>query len=781
MPVLLPPVHELDAEPALRFGDRELSYRELRDAAAAVAESLRGVAAPPSGRSPRSRPRRRRRRPDRRVELVPLNPKLGDSASSPTSSATRGRRSCSALPTARSTPPRRRRSRRSTSTPRAARCPPTRPRRRRHGARHLHVGHDRRAPRARCMPRRAIARTSTRSPTPGSGRARTARARPAALPRARPRARQLGPLRRGGALRHLGRFYAATRSRGAERRRRRCSSACRRCTTGSRREAERDAAIAAAACAARGCSSPAPRRCRRRPSPHRAADRPAASSSATAHRDADEHARCARTAPRRPGYVGVAARRASSCASSTTTAATLERPTTRRSARSRCAARTSSPATSTAPTRPPRRCATAGSSPATSRRATPDGYVRIVGRRSTDLIKTGGYKVGAGEIEVALLEHPAVREAAVTGGPTRTSASGSSPGSSRRTTPHPARGADRPRGQQLAPHKRPREVRFLDELPRNAMGKVVKQRLARHDRRRGAARHRAPRRGGRRPAHRAPRAPRRAVAEILEALRAAFAAAPADCLVVTGTVRSSPPATTSAASATPSTPTARRGDRAGDGRGARRAARVPGAGPRCAERPGAGRRAGARAGLRCPLCGPRRLSRGARGEARARLLAGRPGAHPGRTASIPRPSSCSSWAPRRSERAYALGVVTEIVAPEELAATVLGAAQEVLAQGPALGAANARSLRELRAGASEPSAPSSPRPAARGWLGGVRRGRRRLPRTTCARLALSSASQRRDEPGVQLGRVDRAPPSRPGRRAGPRRRRPSAPHRRDAP
>ena len=30
---------------------------------------------------------------------------------------------------------------------------------------------------------------------------------------------------------------------------------------------------------------------------------------------------------------------------------------------------------------------------------------------------------------------------------------------------------------ELAPHKRPREVRFLDALPRNAMGKVVKQRL----------------------------------------------------------------------------------------------------------------------------------------------------------------------------------------------------------------------------------------------------------------------------------------------------------------
>jgi acyl-coenzyme A synthetase/AMP-(fatty) acid ligase len=30
---------------------------------------------------------------------------------------------------------------------------------------------------------------------------------------------------------------------------------------------------------------------------------------------------------------------------------------------------------------------------------------------------------------------------------------------------------------QLAPHKRPREVRFVDSLPRNAMGKVMKKRL----------------------------------------------------------------------------------------------------------------------------------------------------------------------------------------------------------------------------------------------------------------------------------------------------------------
>ena len=47
----------------------------------------------------------------------------------------------------------------------------------------------------------------------------------------------------------------------------------------------------------------------------------------------------------------------------------------------------------------------------------PDGYIRIVGRRATDLIKSGGFKIGAGEIEGALLEHPGVKEAAVTGEP----------------------------------------------------------------------------------------------------------------------------------------------------------------------------------------------------------------------------------------------------------------------------------------------------------------------------------------------------------------------------
>jgi malonyl-CoA/methylmalonyl-CoA synthetase len=108
----------------------------------------------------------------------------------------------------------------------------------------------------------------------------------------------------------------------------------------------------------------------------------------------------------------------------------------------------------------------------------PDGYIRIVGRRATDLIKSGGYKIGAGEIEGALLEHPDVKEAAVTGEP--------DPDLGERIVAWivPSPGASPSDGELqdhvtrlLTPHKRPRVVRLLDELPRNEMGKVQKKRL----------------------------------------------------------------------------------------------------------------------------------------------------------------------------------------------------------------------------------------------------------------------------------------------------------------
>jgi malonyl-CoA/methylmalonyl-CoA synthetase len=110
-----------------------------------------------------------------------------------------------------------------------------------------------------------------------------------------------------------------------------------------------------------------------------------------------------------------------------------------------------------------------------------DGYIRIVGRRATDLIKSGGYKIGAGEIENALNEHPAVAESAVTGAPDEDL------GERIVAWVVVEEGASRPSPEELAdhvarlltPHKRPREVRYLDALPRNAMGKVTKPALER--------------------------------------------------------------------------------------------------------------------------------------------------------------------------------------------------------------------------------------------------------------------------------------------------------------
>src|SRR4051795_6977007 len=108
-----------------------------------------------------------------------------------------------------------------------------------------------------------------------------------------------------------------------------------------------------------------------------------------------------------------------------------------------------------------------------------DGYIRIVGRRATDLIKSGGYKIGAGEIENALNEHPAVAEAAVTGEPD------DDLGERIVAWVVVEEGSARPGEKELAdhvaslltPHKRPRAVRYLDQLPRNAMGKVTKAAL----------------------------------------------------------------------------------------------------------------------------------------------------------------------------------------------------------------------------------------------------------------------------------------------------------------
>jgi fatty acid CoA ligase FadD36 len=100
---------------------------------------------------------------------------------------------------------------------------------------------------------------------------------------------------------------------------------------------------------------------------------------------------------------------------------------------------------------------------------------RIVGRESVDLIKTGGFRVGAGEIETALLGHEDVREVAVVGVP--------DDDLGQRIVAFVVGDVD-PNAlisfvaDELSAHKRPREVRIVDRLPRNAMGKVLKKELS---------------------------------------------------------------------------------------------------------------------------------------------------------------------------------------------------------------------------------------------------------------------------------------------------------------
>ncbi|MER7708519.1 acyl-CoA synthetase [Kitasatospora sp. NPDC097605] len=106
----------------------------------------------------------------------------------------------------------------------------------------------------------------------------------------------------------------------------------------------------------------------------------------------------------------------------------------------------------------------------------PDGFHRIVGRASVDLIKSGGYRIGAGEVEAALRDHPAVADAAVVGVPDEDLGQvivayvvpdGSVTGD--QLTAFVA--------ERLSVHKRPRRVVLVPELPRNALGKVLKKQL----------------------------------------------------------------------------------------------------------------------------------------------------------------------------------------------------------------------------------------------------------------------------------------------------------------
>jgi acyl-CoA synthetase (AMP-forming)/AMP-acid ligase II len=108
------------------------------------------------------------------------------------------------------------------------------------------------------------------------------------------------------------------------------------------------------------------------------------------------------------------------------------------------------------------------------------GYVRILGRKSVDVIKSGGFKISAREIEEVIGGHPSVREVAVVGVPDRVWGERIVAAVVLRGAP-PEAGLEREVtelcGRSLADYKRPKEVRILDALPRNALGKVQKHRI----------------------------------------------------------------------------------------------------------------------------------------------------------------------------------------------------------------------------------------------------------------------------------------------------------------
>ena len=101
-----------------------------------------------------------------------------------------------------------------------------------------------------------------------------------------------------------------------------------------------------------------------------------------------------------------------------------------------------------------------------------DGVVRLLGRTSIDILKSGGYKLSALEIEEVLREHPAIAEVAVIGVPDATWGELVRLGRAARRAAPPLAELRACARERLAPYKVPRALRVIAELPRNAMGKV---------------------------------------------------------------------------------------------------------------------------------------------------------------------------------------------------------------------------------------------------------------------------------------------------------------------
>ncbi|MGH7813614.1 MAG: acyl-CoA synthetase [Candidatus Binataceae bacterium] len=113
-----------------------------------------------------------------------------------------------------------------------------------------------------------------------------------------------------------------------------------------------------------------------------------------------------------------------------------------------------------------------------------DGYLWFVGR-ADDVIISAGYRNGPFEVESALLEHPAVMESAVVASPDPDR--GAIVKAFVKLRPGVERGAALARELQehvkriTAPYKYPREIEFVDELPKTASGKIRRAELRKQE------------------------------------------------------------------------------------------------------------------------------------------------------------------------------------------------------------------------------------------------------------------------------------------------------------
>jgi len=106
----------------------------------------------------------------------------------------------------------------------------------------------------------------------------------------------------------------------------------------------------------------------------------------------------------------------------------------------------------------------------------PEGY-RILGRKSVDIIKTGGYKVSALEIEEALRTHPEIGDCAVIAVPDEEWGERVGVAVEPQSKLTLAQLRDWA-AERLAPYKIPTLLRVVEALPRNALGKVTKRALS---------------------------------------------------------------------------------------------------------------------------------------------------------------------------------------------------------------------------------------------------------------------------------------------------------------